>query len=354
MNTIAPAPEDIALVHRRARWLLVGRSPQWCEAAREFYAQDLGAMHRWRVRTGHVAVVQVEGLAQALRQALAQSPARLTVACEPGLMQALDVALMGELAQHLAPPTGAALRLSEQSAPFQALLYNLLMPEPVLVHLWLHKPDQSWRQLALAQLQALPGTNVPVAVAVTPEAVQAAEAALAAWEEELAPVFGAEERAACQADEPSLAEQPLPGDDDVQPLLLTSLQALIHVEPATQPADLGLMRAAGAVTAFPHPAWRGRLQGLDYRIELRGAEVHAQLDAAALALKRQPEVGAAVALTLQPAAGMAIVLRGTWQQVSDDAGVQRPVAEFKRGKLSPAQQQALRAAVAGMRMAVTM
>jgi hypothetical protein len=326
----AEAPDATALLRRRARWLVVGRTDAWLDAAREWLTHLPGALPAWRARTGLLKVVPQADLALALREALAAAPARLTLACEPDLRDWAERQLLREVPQHLAPPTGADLRVCEAEPPFDNLMLNLLMPEPGLSHLWLQDAWAPWPVLAARHLQllhaepdapALPGD--PVAMAA------AAQLALEGWARELTSTVGSDNLAELRAQADALVLQALPDPEDADPLPLAP--------PDIKSLGLpGRLAAQGSAEA-PGQRWQGQLPAqpplpaLTFAVSLRraGRATHLHVDLHADQGDSSLADGGALSLAVHAPGGPSWVLRGRWARQPDGslrAELSRPLS----------------------------
>ncbi|MBQ0944032.1 hypothetical protein KAK07_11870 [Ideonella sp. 4Y16] len=338
------------MLHRRAVWLLAGHSPDWLKAARAFVAAPRGPLMRWRVSERLVQVVHAELLDQRVIDLLNQGAADLTLVCEPGLLPEAGQALRRALPNLLEPPPANALRASEQTPPFSALLPRLQQPEPSLADAWLRwaaERDQADADLPLTTAEVWEGlaasadnraeidvdAEVDGTAAMLPPATQprvaAASHALAVWSDwfsaafapgELAATFGGADPAdSADVDEPHASQpdpllqhfRPRPSDDG-----WTVLRPALRSEQAIQ----ALAAAAAAPTAegwqaigqFSGPAHSGQTTELGGYLLTLGDDDTLQADVTLqlAGLRRPPEPGQPLVLAVRGADGLGLRLRG--------------------------------------------
>jgi hypothetical protein len=339
-----PTPADHPLLQHRAIWLLVGQSPGWLAAARQFIAAPRGPLMQWRASERQLQVTDAASLAAALLRLLEQQPIDFTLVCEPGLLAVASTALRQTLPNLMDPPASSALRVSEQRHPFVALLPRLQQPEPALAAAWLDwatardTPEagataasaDDWCALAagtpVAQATTAPATAPDIAHRVT-----AAAQALADWSAAFALSFAPGELAQTFAgaladdadhDGPIDAQpapllqrfRPRPTDDGwmvLQPELPHSVEghaAAMASASAAVTAD-GVWQLDGR---FVGPSAGGASAELGtYALVLHGDDLAATLTLHLPALRRAPQPGQTLVLAVRAADGLALRLRGS-------------------------------------------
>jgi len=343
MTTLAqpPQPADHPLLQHRAIWLLTGSSPAWLADARRFAAEPQGPLMRWRAAENLLQVVDRDSLDQVLLALLDLAPVDFTLVCEPGTLHDTTKALIGAVTNLLDPPPAHALRVSEQQAPFTALLPRLQQPEAMLADAWLGHMAQpqtaghgtpetdaeGW--CALAAVGGQLAAPVPPALQAR---VQAAAQALADWSAqfsaqfapgELAQVFVGEPADDADHDTPNRLQpppllqpfKPRQTEDDwvvLRPGPVPSVAG--HAAAAAAAAASGTAGAAGpwqAEGSFPGPVHGAQAtEAGRYALVLTGEELNATVSLHLAALPRAPEPGQTLALALRAADGLALRLRG--------------------------------------------
>lgn len=339
-----PQPVSHPLLQHRAVWLLVGRSPAWLAAARQFIAIPQGPLMQWRAGEGLLQVADADALDARLMALLEQEPADLTLACEPGLLATAQAALVQTLPNLLDPPPANALRVSEQVPPFEALLPRLQQPEPALAAAWLDwaterdGPDAGPPDASANEWCALVARDDVDTLALGPKLqsrVAAAAQALADWSTSFAASFApgelAQTFAGADADDtegagdgalmvaqpaPLLqAFRPRPTDDGwtvLQPDVASSVEGHVAAKSSTEERD----QDAGAGVR----QWEGRFLGQvatgqsvemgRYALTLRGDDLEAVLTLHLPILRSPPEPGQTLVLAVRAADGLSLRLRG--------------------------------------------